>query len=141
VCSGLQHSVVTADDREKGHRPFFVPHFFARRFAHIGSRFVSITDGQCLRGRISACFGLKMNTSGTTTYVQLCLKRQSGWFIYHKLTQSEHHQIYVMRLEEPESHQNLLSCRTIRVWASQKCEHKSHNRERFSHQLLAYIGL
>ena len=67
MCGGLQHSVVAADDPEKGHRPFFVPHFFARRFAHIGSRFVSITDGQCLRERISACCGLKMSISGATT--------------------------------------------------------------------------
>ena len=67
--------MVTADDREKGHRPFFVPHFFPRRFVHIGSRFVSITDGQCLRGRISACFGLKMNISGTTLYVVIYTPR------------------------------------------------------------------
>ncbi len=47
--------------------PFLCLIFFARRFAHIGSRFVSITDGQCLRGRISARRGLRMNISGTTT--------------------------------------------------------------------------
>jgi hypothetical protein len=58
--------VVAADDPEEGHQPFFVPHFLARRLAHIGSRFVSITDDQCLRGQISACCGLKMNISGVT---------------------------------------------------------------------------
>jgi hypothetical protein len=29
---------------------------------------VSIKDDQCLRGRILACCGLKMNISGTTNY-------------------------------------------------------------------------
>jgi hypothetical protein len=55
-----------ADGREKGHRPFCVPHSFARRFIHIGSRFVSIPDGQCLRGPISVRPGLKINISGVT---------------------------------------------------------------------------
>ena len=60
--------MVAADDREKGHWPFFAPHFYVADCVGIGGRLVSIAGGRYPTWRISARSCMKMNISGTTNW-------------------------------------------------------------------------